>query len=308
MMPLLPTFAQSHRDIEPLLNTIHHCDAFELLARLPDESVDMCLLDLPYGVTACKWDTPLDLDRLWPELRRITKPRAAIVMTATQPFTSRLVSSNYAGFKYSWMWEKTRPSNYVHAHNMPLSIYEDVLVFSYGSIGHKSLLGDNRISYYPQGLKRIDKILKQKVETRARWGQLRPSHKDTSILEFTNYPTQKLKFASEGNTLHSTQKPVALFEYLIKTYTRENEIVLDFVSGSGTSAIAARKCNRQFICGDITLDYVIASRKRLQDSDPYQATELANGQKQLSLFEDLPSNMEIVSRDSDGFAMVINSA
>jgi len=273
-MKLLPTFAQSHRDIEPLLNQIHHADCFELLARLPDKSVDMILCDLPYGVTACKWDTIIPLEPLWAELKRVTKERAAIVLTATQPFTSRLVSSNYEMYGYNWVWEKQNPTGFLDANRKPLKAHEDILVF------YRSLP-----NYYPQGTKPTR--VKSGRENKSGRGLYGPTKNPNYIQLIGNFPRTVLRFDIQTiGTVHPTQKPVSLFEYLIKTYTQENEIVLDFVCGSGTTAVAARKCNRQFICGDTTLDYVELARKRLQDTDPYLPTELSNGMKQLSLFEE----------------------
>jgi site-specific DNA-methyltransferase (adenine-specific) len=274
-MELLPTFAQTHKDIAPLVNQVHHADAFELLARIPDKSIDMVLADLPYGVTACKWDTPLPLEPLWTELKRIAKPRAAIVLTATQPFTSRLVSSNYEMFKQEIIWEKDGGAGFLNSKIMHMPQHENILLFGMG-----------KVAYYPQ-MTRRHKPLKYTLGKKSPlYGDYRPYSNITTF----KYPSSVVKFSvmvEQTNKYHPTQKPVALFEYLIKTYTRENEIVLDMTCGSGTTAIAARKCGRQFICGDLELDYVELARKRLQDTDPYQDTELGNGQKQLSLFSKL---------------------
>ena len=283
-MKLLPTFAQSHRDIEPLLNTINHCDCFELLARLPDKSVDMILADLPYGVTQAFYDTVIPLVPMWKELHRIIRPKGAIVLTASQPFSSMLVHSNVNNFCYEWIWNKRRKTNFLNAKKMPLTSHEVILIFA-----------DKLPNYYPQMIEgNWHKSGQSHDRGTILYGSfnvnfyLRDSYYPDTILEVPHDPELSVTYTHKPNKqkTHPNQKPVKLFEYLIKTYTRENEIVLDFVSGSGTTAIAARKCNRQFICGDFTLEYVLASRKRLQDTDPYRATELSNGQKQLSLFEE----------------------
>jgi site-specific DNA-methyltransferase (adenine-specific) len=293
MVALLPTFAQTHKDIEPLLNQVHHADAFDLLARIPDKSVDMVLADLPYNsLKHIEWENAFDLPRMWSHIKRILKPQCVAVFTASQPFTSLLTTSNLSWFRHEWIWRKSLGTGYLNANRQPMKNHEVVLVFAEGS--HK---------YYPQ--------MREGEPYAHTSGSVGGFVKDKSvggystINEGLRYPLTVIDFASASNTVHPTQKPVALFEYLIKTYTKENEIVLDMVSGSGTTAIAARKCNRQFICGDFTLEYVEASRKRLQETDPYQDTELSNGQKQLSLFADMPSNMEIVERQADGFMMKV---
>lgn len=271
-------------DITPLLNQIHHCDCFELLARLPDKSVDMALLDLPYGVTACKWDTPIPLEPLWSELKRVCKQRAAIVMTATQPFTSRLVSSNYEMFRYEWVWIKNASSSVAYSEYQPMRYTESILIFyEFFGIFNKQIEKRTSIT----GLKRAKhKIGSSKSSNHHSLERLKPVMYNPLFINPKNTLFFDIPLRYQG-MLHPTQKPVALFEYLIKTYTQPGEIVLDFVCGSGTTAIAARKTGRDFICGDMTLEYVELARKRLQDTDPYQSTELSNGMKQLSLFEEL---------------------
>lgn len=261
-------------DLSQWLNQIHHIDALDLLAQLPDESIDMVLCDLPYGVTACAWDTIIPIDEMWQGLKRIVKSRAAIVLTATQPFTSRLVSSNYEMFRYEWIWLKDNGSDFLNVNRKPFKAHENVLVFytKQPVYNPQKSAGDPYEVLFRkglrQGLEQPDAVL------------------DTSTINFGDrYPKSYQKF-SHDRGLHPTQKPVALFEYLIKTYTLENEIVLDMTCGSGTTAIAARKTNRQFICGDNHLPYVELARKRLQDTDPYQDTVHEDGTTQLSLFRD----------------------
>lgn len=286
MTDSLPTRGAS---IEAFTGKIWWADAMGLLAVLPDKSIDMVLVDLPYGVTACAWDTVIPFAPMWEGLKRVVKKKSAIVMTATEPFASKLRMSNEAWYKYDWHWLKSRPSNFLHADNMPLSVFELVLIFSDGAMGHISTV-TNRMNYYPQGLKRLNRVNKQDKNTKARWGQTAPSHKDSYLQEFTNYPNQLLSFASESGATHATQKPVALFEYLIKTYTQEGEIVLDFCSGSGTTAIACTNLDRRFICCDLHEPYVIASRERLARHDPFTNSPLKNGMVQKSLFASLDDN------------------
>lgn len=275
-MKLLPTFA-SQGDLAPLLNKIHHCDALELLRRLPDQSISMVLCDLPYGVTACAWDEIIPLAPMWEGFKRVAKKRAAIVLTATQPFTSKLISSNYEMFRHSWVWEKSRHSNFANAKYAPLKLTEDILVF-----------GIHAVKYYPEMIH--GEMYKTRVNSQRKGTSIYGEtlhNKGQSETRDLYYPTNVLKFSSpmQQNLIHPTQKPVALFEYLIKTYTQAGDVVLDMCVGSGTTAIAARNLGRSFICGDSYLPYVEMARTRLQNTDPFQATVFKTGEKQLSLFE-----------------------
>jgi site-specific DNA-methyltransferase (adenine-specific) len=228
--------------------TLHQGDCLEKMKLIPDGSVDMVMCDLPYGTTACKWDSVIPFEPLWSTYKRVCKKNAAIVLTASQPFTSALVMSNLADFKYCWVWEKNRPSGFAHAKNMPLKSYEDICVFSKGVVGHASQCQD-RMPYFPQGLiysPRVTKNTKVRGENESAFGN-RPSHKSEYLQEYTNYPTQILRFESVTAAVHPTQKPVALMEYLIKTYTNEGETVLDNTMGSGTTGVACMNTNRRFI-------------------------------------------------------------
>jgi site-specific DNA-methyltransferase (adenine-specific) len=272
------------------IDHIFHMDALSLLRGLATGSVDAIITDMPYGTTACTWDTQVDLVAWWEQVKRILKPRGVMVTTASQPFTSALVMSNPAWFKYSWYWKKSRPTQFTHAKNMPLRNIEEILVFSDASMDHASLIIENRMNYYPQGLKKIYEIRKQNAQTRApRFSGLRPSHKDIFLSEWSNYPTTLLEFESVYMAQHPTQKPVPLYEYLIQTYTRPGELVLDPFAGSGTTAIAARKTGRHFICGDSSAEYVALARQRLATTDPYQHRQLTPELKQLSMFAGMMS-------------------
>ena len=225
---------------------LHHGDCLEVMAGLPDASVDMILCDLPYGTTACRWDTVIPFEPLWAQYRRIAKRNAAIVLTASQPFTTALIASNFAGFRYCWLWEKTRPTGFANAKLQPLRCVEDVVVF-YGS----------RPTYNPQGLVRIDAVKRNSVscggdttrgDTAASSGKgsLRTGGAEY-VQEFTNYPRQVLRIGNETKPVHPTQKPVALMEYLIRTYTNEGDVVLDNCMGSGTTGVACANTGRRFI-------------------------------------------------------------
>lgn len=228
------------------LNKIYNEDCLVGMNKIPDKSVDMILCDLPYGTTACKWDTIIPLGLLWEQYERVIKDNGAIVLTAAQPFTSTLITSNIKSFRYQWYWCKNKVTGFANAKKQPLRNIEDVVIFYKKSP-----------TYNPQGLIRVDKIkrngktvggetLRTNIEDSAGKGKLRTAGAEYKQ-EFTNYPRQTLHINCESKTMHPTQKPVALFEYLIKTYTNEGETVLDNCMGSGTTAIACMNTGRNFI-------------------------------------------------------------
>lgn len=226
------------------INKIHLGDCLELMREIPDRSIDMILCDLPYGTTASKWDNIISFKELWVQYKRIIKNEAAIVLTASSSFTYKIISSNEDMYKYKWIWIKSRPSNFVNAKNRPMTKFEEVLVFSKGSIANGSI---HKMKYYPQGLIEVNRKTKASPNKFGSVAGKRPSHQEHTIQKYTNYPNDILEFTSLGKYLHPNQKPLDLFEYLIKTYTNENELVLDNCIGSGTTAIAALNTNRNFI-------------------------------------------------------------
>ena len=252
------------------INKIYLGDCLELMPLIADESVNMILCDLPYGTTACKWDTIIPFDKLWKEYERIIKPNGVIVLTASQPFSSALVMSNVKLFKYDWSWQKSTSAGFIQAKNRPMRRHEDVLVFSKGSMGHKSLLAkDKRMVYEPQGLVKVDKIHKRPSTGAVNVIGKRKSHKKEFKVEYENYPNTILSFKVGNNkNVHPTQKPVELFEYLIKTYTYENDLVLDNCIGSGTTAIACKNTNRNFIGIEKGQEYFDLATKRIDDHKP----------------------------------------
>ena len=233
------------------INSVNNGNCLELMNDIDDKSIDMILCDLPYGTTACKWDTVIPFEPLWAHYKRIIKNNGAIVLTASQPFTSALVMSNIKMFKYEWIWQKTRFSNQMMAKIQPLKIHESTLIFSNG-----------RCNYYPQGLIRVDKLTKQgkKVTDNIGGGKRKTSY----FQEFSNYPKSIQEFKNQTG-MHPTQKPVALFEYLIKTYTNEGELVLDNCAGSGTTAIACLKTNRNYILIEQETKYCDIANKRIAE-------------------------------------------
>lgn len=228
-----------------------HGDCLEKMKDIPDKSIDMVLTDPPYGTTACKWDTIIPFDLMWAELNRVIKPKGCIALFGSEPFSSALRMSNIKNYKYDWIWNKsTKGGNFLHAPNMPLKNYENICIFSLSKIGHEIQLKENRMVYNPQGIRKSNAVIKRKANT-TELGFHRESHKQTSgegyACKNENYPTSILSFSNDFSRLYPTQKPVALLEYLIKTYTLEGETVLDFTMGSGSTGVACVNTKRDFI-------------------------------------------------------------
>lgn len=221
-------------------------DCLKRMEEIPDGSVDMVLCDLPYGTTACKWDSVIPFEPLWKHYKRVCKKNAAIVLTASQPFTSALVMSNFKMFKHCWYWKK-RPVNFLNAKKQPMRNIEDILVFG-GNV------------YNPQNL-----IPCRKANKRSNSTETNGAHGLENISEFTNYPTQVLEMTGERG-LHPTQKPVALMGYLIRTYTNEGETVLDNTMGSGTTGVACVNTGRNFIGIERDPDYFKIAEARINNA------------------------------------------
>jgi site-specific DNA-methyltransferase (adenine-specific) len=231
------------------MTDLHHGDCLEVMAGLADASVDMILCDLPYGTTACKWDTVIPFDPLWAQYRRIAKRNAAIVLTASQPFTSALVMSNPREFKYEWVWQKEAGTGLLNAKKQPLRDHESVLVF------YRS-----QPSYEPQ-------FTAGKPYAATKGGETdcyRRSGVVTTISDGRRYPKTVQRFQRDRDKTHPTQKPVALMEYLIRTYTREGETVLDNCMGSGTTGVACANTGRQFIGIERDPGYFAVAEKRIR--------------------------------------------
>ncbi len=231
------------------LNTIYNEDCLETMKRMPDGFVDLVLTDPPYGTTACKWDTVIPYEPMWEQLRRVTKDNGAIVLFGSQPFTSSLVMSNPEMFRYEWIWVKSRPNGFLDANRKPMKKHEIISVFSKG-----------RATYIPQGL-----VLKAKPNKNSGkenvYGKVKKDYK--AEVTYTNYPNTILTYSSGNNKYHPTQKPVDLLEYLIKTYTKSGEIVLDFTCGSGSTLVAAQNLNRNYIGSEISKEYCDIAERRL---------------------------------------------
>ena len=215
-------------------------DCLEVMKEIKSGSIDAIICDPPYGTTACKWDSVIDFDLMWEQLNRIIKPNGAIVLFGSEPFSSALRMSNIKNYKYDWIWEKSKAPNFVQVKNQPLKNFENVLIFT--SDGKKA-------NYFPQmtdGSAYKPRAGKKETDV---YNKIN-NHTFRNGSDGKRYPKaiQYFKTAeSEGKVFHPTQKPVALMEYLIKTYTKENETVLDFTMGSGSTGVAAKNLNRSFI-------------------------------------------------------------
>lgn len=239
-----------------MINKINFGDCLELMNDIPDESVDMILCDLPYGVTKNKWDSVVNLTRLWLQYERIIKHNGAIILTGQDKFSARLMLSNERLHRYNLIWEKTSPTGHLNAKKMPLRSHEDILVF------YKSLP-----TYNPQ--KTTGHERKVSTATHKRNSKKTTNYGEHGLTTYDSterFPKSVLKFATDKqkSAIHPTQKPVALFEYLIKTYTNEGETVLDNCSGSGTTAIACITTNRKYICIENDKEHFENSNRRVE--------------------------------------------
>ncbi len=223
-------------------------DCLELMKDIPDKSIDMILCDLPYGTTACKWDSIIPFEPLWGQYERIIKDNGAIVLTASQPFTTVLINSNIKRFRYSWIWEKEQGVNFLMAKKQPLKVHEDICVFSKKQPVYNPQMTEGKPYISGKGDSGEVTGRVKKVQTKNNG---------------TRYPRSVIQFKRETG-LHPTQKPVELFEYLIKTYTNEGETVLDNCMGSGTTAIACINTNRNFIGFELDKHYYDIAKERIQ--------------------------------------------
>jgi site-specific DNA-methyltransferase (adenine-specific) len=233
-------------------------DCLKILPTLADNSVDMVLVDLPYGTTACKWDSIIPLDKLWEQYNRICKQDAAMVFTAAQPFTTILAASNLDNFRYEWIWEKPQGTNPMNAKVMPLKSHENILVFYRKKpVYNPQMWYSTPYSGFSSDTSKIGEV----------YGQAKSKHRDNP--DGSRYPKTILKFKQEKG-LHPTQKPVDLMEYLIKTYTNSGDTVLDNTMGSGSTGVAAIKCGREFIGIEMDSEYYKIAKERIESTVPVQ--------------------------------------
>lgn len=234
---------------------LYHGDCLELMKEIPDGSVDMVLCDLPYGTTACKWDVVIPFDNLWEQYGRICKETAAIVLTASQPFTSMLVMSNIKMFRHEWIWQKNRGSNFANTVREPFKEHEEVIVFSKGKWTYNKQMQERTGS----GLDRVKYGLKWESKSE-NYGQFDTKSSSQPKLRV---PSSVQKFNTEVG-LHPTQKPIALFDYLIRTYSNEGETVLDNCMGSGTTGVACVRTDRNFIGIENDERYFNIAKERIE--------------------------------------------
>ena len=234
-------------------------DCLEIMKSIPDGSLDAIITDPPYGTTACKWDSVIDFKLMWEQLNRIIKPNGAIVLFGSEPFSSALRMSNIKNYKYDWVFGKTKSSNFMLAKKQPLKAHENILIFY-----------KKQATYNPQMTEAIylDSRKKQKEYTHKKGSVNEGSKTFRKIESGKRYPISTLLFNNSDKTknVHPTQKPVALMEYLIKTYTNENETVLDFTMGSGTTMVACKNTNRNGIGIEMDKDYFKIATDRVNQN------------------------------------------
>ena len=244
-----------------------HGDCLDVMSTIESGSVDAIITDPPYGTTACKWDSVIDFELMWEQLNRIIKPNGAIVLFGSEPFSSALRISNIKNYKYDWVWKKTKPTGFSHSKNMPLKDFETISIFSNGAIAHVNL-SKNRMAYNPQGVFSCKRKIKRNKKGFS-GAMERDSQTNEYIGELSGFPKMVLEFNNviSNKTAHPTQKPTALMEYLIKTYTNEGEIVLDFTMGSGSTGVAAKNTNRNFIGIEQDESYFEIAEERIKANE-----------------------------------------
>ena len=239
-------------------NKIYCGDCLEVMGNIEEKSIDLILCDLPYQITQCSWDSMVPFEPLWKQYKRIIKENGAIVLTASQPFTSFLIMSNREMYKYCWVWKKNKKTGFLNAKRQPLRQTEDIVVFY-----------DKQPTYNPQmthGHKPVNSFTKNTSDGET-MGKTKKGFSGGG--QTTRYPSNILEFDvvnndnSDGDKFHPTQKPVLLFEYLIKTYTKERELVLDNCCGSGTTGLAAKNTNRDFLLIEKNMEYCEMAKKRI---------------------------------------------
>ena len=236
-------------------------DCLEEMKQIPDGSVDMVLADPPYGLTACAWDVVIDFQLMWEQLRRITKPSAAIALFGSEPFGSALRMSNIKNYKYDWVWVKERGTDFFNSKRRPLRNNEQIIIFYTKQPLYRPQMRTGFKPYkttkkrLPGGIYRQNRVV------------------CTTVSNGDRYPLNTLSFSSDKDKLHPTQKPLALMQYLIRTYTNQGETVLDFTMGSGTTGVACKSLNRSFIGIEQDASYFNIARSRIESAAPASSVE-----------------------------------
>lgn len=239
-----------------------HGDCLIEMQKIPDKSIDCVICDLPYNTNALKWDKLIPMDELWKQYKRVIKDGGAIVLFSQQPFTTHLIFSNLAWWKYNWVWVKENGTNFMNAKHQPIKITEDICVFSNYAAAPSST--GNYIKYNPQFVKSAPYIAKSGNKTPNAVTKIGINN-HTTINEGYRYPTNILRFNRDKQKLHPTQKPVSLIEYLVRTYTNEGELVLDNTAGSMTTAIACINTNRKCVCMEKNDEIFEIGKKRVEN-------------------------------------------
>jgi len=239
-----------------MINLMQGC-CLQLMNKIEDKSIDLILADIPYGTTQCKWDSVLDLGEMWMHLKRVIKPNGAILLFAQLPFDKVLAASNMSMLKYEWIWEKTAATGHLNAKKMPMKAHENILVF-YNKLPN----------YYP--IKTTGHVRKSAIADRGKLeSEVYGSENGITAYDSTErYPRSVLKFSSDKqkSNLHPTQKPIALLEYLVETYTKKGETVLDFTMGSGSTGVACKNTNRGFIGIELDEKYFDIAKNRIESA------------------------------------------
>ena len=250
-------------------------DCLEGMKQLPDESVDMILCDLPYGTTACKWDSVIPFDKMWEQYTRIIKDTGVIVLNGTQPFTSKLIMSKIDLFKYVFYWKKNNAPNYRHAKNMPLKIIEEIIIFSKRKIGHISQLKEKRMIYNPQG---TENCCYKRKGNRGKSNEdlyIRPSHKGIQTIKQKGFPNNLLEFHYDyKEQIHPTQKPIKLLSWFIKKYSKEGWNIIDLFGGSGSTLIACEQTDRTCYMMELDPKYCDVIIKRWEEYTGLKAEKI----------------------------------
>lgn len=241
-----------------------HGDCLELIEQIPDKSMDMILCDLPYGTSACKWDTIVPFDKLWEQYERIIKDNGAVVLFGSEPFSSYLRISNIGMYKYDFKWEKPSGANFLNFKYQPAKVHEDIMIF-----------GKMATSYSKKGNMKYNPQMEKGEPYKLKSGKQKNNFSNATVRspinqvitknEGTRYPRSIQKFSLDKEKLHPTQKPVALLEYLIKTYTNKNDLILDNCMGSGSTGIAALATNRKFIGIELDREYFKIAKDRIEN-------------------------------------------
>ena len=251
-------------------NSLIKGNCLEVMKTIPDGSIDAIITDPPYGTTACKWDSVIDFKLMWEQLNRIIKPNGAIVLFGSEPFSSALRMSNIKNYKYDWVWDKVKGGHPLNAKRQPLRVYENICVFYKKQCLYNPIKKDDGIE---KGVERLSKKSLKKHKSKELTGKFETQERSFFKAEELRYslPKNIISFNSKNNEcnprkiLHPTQKPVLLMEYLIKTYTNENETVLDFTMGSGTTGVACVNTNRNFIGIEKDENYFNIAKKRVAE-------------------------------------------